>query len=237
MFYDKALTANKNRIEEITGKTMAVPLSYESYYHKYGLDHPALYMIPQEDPEYIYPVQWGFIPDWAVEDPYSFREKYDTLNVNDKTLFDNNTYNQSILRKRCLIISDGFFLTCEKNNTVQHHFWYISDESEISGRSIFMIAGVYNDFDPADDLYTAAIITTSVKPSFENFNSSQLKIPLVLDETFCDDSLMGKLDKPHVRELLRVGFTVEELCSHRVSEDLKNINIDTNRSYILNPDQ
>lgn len=72
-----------------------------------------MYVIPQENPKFITPLMWGFIPEWEsgerAEDYYKETIKYGSgLNATTEKLFTSQMFRKSALTKRCVVPVTGF---------------------------------------------------------------------------------------------------------------------------------
>lgn len=63
------------------------------------------------------------------------------------------------------------------------------------------------------------------------------RMPLVLDAHYYEDWLDEELSIPEVNELMAAGITTKSFGAYPVSNDLYKRNIDTNRPYIIKPEQ
>jgi putative SOS response-associated peptidase YedK len=222
-----SLFKDEEIIEEETGRDFAIQLEYQPQYHISGFGKGNLHIITQEEPNTIYPSDWGLIPKFAFEDPDSFKKKYNTLNARSESVFKSNTYKDSALNQRCLILVDGFFEPHHYKNKSQPYYCYLK------GKPLFAFAGIYTALD--DQLFSTALITVPANELFEKVHNKKKRMPLVLDSTFTETWIDSSNNQKHIEELMRVGFTLQEIKVHPVSNDLYKHDKETNTASILEP--
>lgn len=97
--------------------------------------------------------RWGLVPDWARDPAIGNR----LINARRETLADKPSFRDSFLRKRCLVIADGFYEWHEarKGNPKVPYYIRMRDHSP------FTFAGLWSRWRARDgeDLLTCAIVT------------------------------------------------------------------------------
>ena len=225
MCYATSLTKSADSIKETTGREFAVPLEYKEHFHINGFGKTQLHIITQDEPNFIYPANWGLIPDYAVSDPESFN--YNTLNARSEGIFKSNTYKKSAESRRCLILADGFFEPHHYKKKSQPYY------CTLEGHKLFLFAGLYNALD--DDLFTTSIITVPANDLFETIHNQKKRMPLVLDETFTEEWIKSDLNPSQVKDLMRVGFTTDDFRVYPVTNDIYKRGVETDKPEILEP--
>lgn len=227
MCYEAALTKPKHTVEEFFQKEFAIDLEYEPYYHLSGFSHPNLQIVKMDEPGYIYPASWGFVPQWGMKDIPAFRKKYNTLNTKSETLFSGLS-KEAGLHTRCLIIADGFFEPHHENGISIPYFCHIPSKEFKDGRALFVFGGIYSEIEKDADLYTCSILTMEANTFFSEVHNKKKRQPLILDEDCYDEWFDPNLKQANVLELIKHGFTAKEFNAYPVSRDLYKRNIDTN---------
>jgi len=212
MCYSKSLTREEHYIEEYFQRKFEIPLLYQPYYWASGFDHPNVFIIPQDVPESIWPSIWGLVPGFAMDNPEAFRQKVNTLNAKGETVFSTRSYRDSIAERRCLIIADGFYEPHHYNGISYPHYCKLRD------RSLFVFAGIYTKMD--EELYTCSILTVEANDFFAEIHNSKQRMPLVLDTEFEEEWIRPDLQKNHVEELIRAGFTKDEFEAYTVTRNM-----------------
>jgi putative SOS response-associated peptidase YedK len=227
MCYKASLFKEEKFIEEKTGRDFAIQLEYQPQYHINGFGKGNLHIITQEEPDVIYPADWGLIPKFAFKDADSFKKKYNTLNARSESVFKSNTFKESAQNQRCLILVDGFFEPHHYKGKSQPYYCYLQ------GKPLFAFAGIYTALD--DQLFSTALITVPANELFEKVHNKKKRMPLVLDNTFTESWIDHDNNQKHIEELMRVGFTSQEIKVYPVSNDLYQHNKETNTADILEP--
>jgi putative SOS response-associated peptidase YedK len=105
-------------------------------------------------------LQWGLIPFWAKDPKIGYR----MINARAETLASKPSFRNSLKKKRCLIVADGFYEWQKQGNRKTPMYLRLK-----SGKP-FGFAGLFDDWKSPEgkDVRTCAIITTSanqlVKP-------------------------------------------------------------------------
>lgn len=225
----------RKKREEITNRLeieAMLDTEYELFFHRSGFTHNNLQIIPNDNPSTLVPAAWGLVPDWATHDPLAFLKKYNTLNAKSETVLASNTYKDSIVNNRCLIIVDGFFEPHHENGVSIPYFCYQPTDRYLDGSDIFAFGGIYSKIE--ENSYSCSIITVPANPFFAEIHNLKKRMPLVLDEHYFEDWL-DDLNESQINELMAIGFTNKPFKAHPVSRDLYKRGIDTNKPYIIEP--
>ncbi len=225
MCYSAALRANVTTVQDHFKVAMQPEFQFEPYYHLNGFTHQNLYIIPQGRAGELVPAMWGLVPDYGVRDPQGFYKKYNTLNAKSETVFKSNTFKKSIWEKRCLIVADGFYEPHHKDKNSFPFFCQYPDEG------LFAFAGIYNDLDT--DVFSCSIITAAANPFFEKIHNKRKRMPLVLDRSFEQQWIQQDLEEPHIKELMKIGFTTKEFEAYPVTKAIYKRGVDTNTPEIV----
>ena len=122
MCYETSLTKKVEVIEENYEARMFIPELYKPWYNKSGFVNPNMFCIPMEDPQHIYPMEWGLIAPWGDKDIESFRLKYNTLNTKSETALKSPMYKNATRERRCLINSSYNFHELCTSTSVTTYF-------------------------------------------------------------------------------------------------------------------
>lgn len=218
-----SLAADKYSIEERFGAQFTVDLLYEPMYYIRGLKQENLFIVTEENPKEITPAIWGLIPENLIENPElmemrygdytSFIKNKKTFMADSEQLLTKRFYRNSTLKKRCLIICDGFYLGNKRDEEKGISYHYISDGN--GGRELFAIAGIYTNLD--SDLFTCSAINIQ---SNERFITIAKRMPLILKPKLESEWLKKELDKDGLRLVINYGFTPSLFQSHEVDGTL-----------------
>ena len=232
MCYETALTKKKKEVKENFNKDFANPEQYEIYYHRSGFTHPNLQIVKMNEPNTIYPAEWGYVPSWGMRDITAFRKKYNTLNIKSETLFQ-GVSKEAAFENRCLIIADGFFEPHKTAGNSIPYFCYIPTDKYADNRDLFVFGGIYSEVDDDTNQFTCSILTMEANPFFTEVHNVKKRQPLVLDEELYGEWFNPDLNEENVLELIKNGFTSKEFKAHPVSTDLYKRNLNTNKPYII----
>ena len=232
MCYETALTKKKKEVKENFNKDFANPEQYEIYYHRSGFTHPNLQIVKMNEPNTIYPAEWGYVPSWGMRDITAFRKKYNTLNIKSETLFQGLS-KEAAFENRCLIIADGFFEPHKTAGNSIPYFCYIPTDKYADNRDLFVFGGIYSEVDDDTNQFTCSILTMEANPFFTEVHNVKKRQPLVLDEELYGEWFNPDLNEGNVLELIKNGFTSKEFKAHPVSTDLYKRNLNTNKPYII----
>lgn len=232
MCYETALTKKKKEVKENFNKDFANPEQYEIYYHRSGFTHPNLQIVKMNEPNTIYPAEWGYVPSWGMRDITAFRKKYNTLNIKSETLFQGLS-KEAAFENRCLIIADGFFEPHKTAGNSIPYFCYIPTDKYNDNRDLFVFGGVYSEIEDDTNQFTCSILTMEANPFFTEVHNVKKRQPLVLDEELYGEWFNPDLNEENVLELIKNGFTSKEFKAHPVSTDLYKRNLNTNKPYII----
>jgi putative SOS response-associated peptidase YedK len=201
------------------------PSVYEPYYHLNGFDYGYVYIITQEEDEYIESAKWGLLPEEYTEDS-GFRKQFNTLNARSERALDSTMYREPLQERRCLILADGFFESKHVDSVTYPHFIrYKSYEP-------FAFAGVYNKHDEGE--FSCSILTTQANPFMAEIHNSKKRMPLILDSTYENQWLNKSLSDSEIKGVIDNSFTKELFEAYTVSKDVTNSRIKSNRLDILN---
>lgn len=232
MCYEVSSTKEKPEIQKYSKAEFEIPFEYEPFYQRSAFGYPNLQIIKMDAPDKIYPATWGFVPDWAMNNIDGFRKKYPTFNARSETILTSNTYKQSAIDKRCLIIADGFFEPHKLNNQSIPYYCYIPSKDYKDGRDLFVFAGLYSEMD--EFVYSCTIITKEANDFFAEIHNAKKRMPLVLDEGLKEEWFEEGLSDNQITELMFNGFTGKDFKAHPVSSDFYK-KVDTNKPYIIEP--
>jgi len=175
-------------------KTDIVELLKETLEEQYKITafvHPECPIIT--DNQNIETAKWGLIPNWIKDDAEAKKIKKMTLNARAETVFSLPSFRSSIMSKRCLVPSTGFFEF--------HHFgiekipYYIFLKNE----DIFSFGGIFDDWkipNLNETIKTFSILTVPANEFCEkihNGGSNPFRMPLIIarenEEKWLDNTL------------------------------------------------
>src|SRR5665213_3568037 len=111
-----------------------------------GFAHPKLPVITCEQPGKIELIEWGLVPNWVKDERTAIDMRNVTLNARSETLFEKPSF-RSILKKRCLILVNGFYEwqtnnAPAKRSKQQKTAFYIG----LKSNNLFAMGGLYDEW-------------------------------------------------------------------------------------------
>jgi len=237
MCYKSTLTKPLKSLVAYKKTPAKAPELYKPSYNIDGFAHPQILIIPQNDPNMLYPATWGLVPEFQLHDPKGFfREgKYNTLNARDDKVFTSNTYRKPIEEGRCLVFADGFYEPHEYLKKKQPYFCYIPEGDSIEDRELFTFAGIYTTHGEGE--FYVSLITVPANPFFSEIHNAKLTMPFVLDPSV-EDAWIQEGQSPNIiKDILKDGFTAKQFQAHAVSNLIysKTNNEEKDSEDILKP--
>lgn len=149
--------------------------------------------------------RWGLIPFWAKEPSIGNR----LINARGETVDQKPSFRHLLTRKRCLILTNGFFEWQKQGRRKQPYFISRKDQK------LFSFAGLW-DYWQSDEqaIYSCTIITTEANERIKPIHS---RMPVLLDgeqeQLWLDPSLT---DRDYIKSLL-VPFDEEAIDVQPIS--------------------
>jgi len=205
---------------------------------------PVLKRHPDEIDFDIVQMEWGFIPDankWPFietrEQLDKFRKgfvdsrgKFQQLTmlnaVSEELLLSNKIYREAALKRRCLILSTGFFdwrhifpknkRTGKPNKTAVKYPYHVT----VKDKEYFYMAGVWQpwtDADTGEYVESCAIVTTEAPKGhiMAKVHNSKKRMPTILTEDLAYDWLFKDLSEKEILETAGYVFdsNLMQACS------------------------
>ena len=158
--------------------------------------------------------------------------KYDFLNaVSEELLLKNKVYRQAALKRRCIILSTGFYdwrhifppnkRTGEPRKTPEKYPYRVM----IKGREYFWLSGIWNpwsDADTGEHVESCAIVTTKANLVMEQIHNSKKRMPAMLDDSRAFDWMFKSLDEKGISEIATWQMPWEELSYYSLAKGFLN---------------
>jgi putative SOS response-associated peptidase YedK len=177
-------------------------------YYDTGFNHPDIPVITHDKPDSLQLFGWGLIPFWVKDPKKAVELSNRTLNARGEEIFQKPSFRNSAVKKRCLILVDGFF---------EYH-WY-KDKSypfyiTMKDGLPMLLGGLWETwhYKPADMVRsTCSIVTTRANSLMEYIHnkpkgSEGPRMPLIIPGGGEKKWLMpveDKIDREEVQELIR----------------------------------
>src|SRR5450432_913722 len=194
----------------------------------------------------IVQMEWGFIPHYLKtrEDVFKMRNGYKdatgkfrpgiiTLNaVSEELLLPGKIYRDATLKRRCLVLSTGFFewrhiyptnkRTGQPLNTANKYPYFIS----LKDRGYFYMAGIWQpwtDKVTGEYVETFAIVTTNANKLMEQVHNSKKRMPTILNDDLAYEWLFGELDENRILEIAATQCPAEEMQACTIAKDFREV--------------
>ena len=153
--------------------------------------------------------QWGLIPSWAKDPKIGNR----MINARSETLAEKPSFRTPYKRRRCLILTDGFYEWRAEPGSQTKTPFYIHLKSE----KPFAFAGLWEAWSPNiddDPLLSCTIITTSPNALMETIHR---RMPVILEPDGYDQWLDPSDQSPTQLDGLLKSYPAEEMEAYPVS--------------------
>lgn len=113
-------------------------------------------------------MKWGLVPPWSKDTKIAHK----MINARSETIDEKISFKKPLQRKRCLILSDGFY-EWKKSGTEKQPYRF-----KMKNNLPFAFAGLWERWDKGDNpLFTCTIITTKANKLTEDVHD---RMPVIL---------------------------------------------------------
>lgn len=173
---------------------------------------PAVLDAASKKLEFLY---WGLVPGWAKD--ISIGSKM--INARSETITEKPSFKNAFLRRRCLILADGFYEWKRNSSTKTSIPYYF----QLKDRSAFALAGIYEIWQPPEggELWSAAIITSAANDLVAPIHE---RMPVILDQ----NTMWSWLRDLPVQDLknMLAPYSPEKMSAFEVSKKVNSGRID-----------
>lgn len=204
---------------------------FEPIYHSSGFTHPKWPVITSEENFVINQFSWGLIPFWVKANEQAKDIRISTLNAKSETVFELPSFRSIIERKRCLVLSDGFYEWKQVNKKKFPYHIGLKDTS------LFAFAGIYDrwiDKQTGEEVATFSILTTPANPLMETIHNTKKRMPLILPREIEQKWLDPTLTKEEIRNFF-VPFPEKDMEAYTVSKLITAQSENTNTQEVYKP--
>jgi putative SOS response-associated peptidase YedK len=151
--------------------------------------------------------EWGLIPFWAkdAESAEVIRKK--TFNARSETVFEKPSFKNSIMKRRCLIVADGFFEWKDVGGKKYPYYIKLKDQK------IFSIAGIYDIW---HDKRTFSVITTEANGLMAEIHNVKKRMPVILKRED-EEKWLSETPVEEIKSLM-VGYDEKFMEAYTVSK-------------------
>jgi len=161
-------------------------------------------------------IKWGFVPVFAKEEEKS---KTGIINAKAETLAERPAFRDSLAKKRCVILADGFYEWKKDGKTKTPMRILMKDEI------IFPLAGLWNTVVKADGtkVSTCTIVTTTPNGLVSQIHD---RMPAILTPEAEKVWLDPRVTDPRILLNLLRPFEEDAMKAYPVSDLVNHANID-----------
>lgn len=219
MCFHNKLSKTALQIENRFNAKFIEPELFQPIHHTSGFAHPKWPVITTEDTSVINQYGWGLIPFWVKSKDQVKDIRIATLNAKSETVFDLPSFRSSIGKKRCIVISDGFFEWQDVNkNKFPYHISVKSNE-------IFSFAGLFDswtDKETGEEIKTFSILTCEANPLMASIHNIKKRMPVILPKELEKDWLTPEMSKEDIKSFFKMypeddmqAYTISKLITSR----------------------
>jgi len=120
---------------------------------------------------------WGLVPSWVKDSASAGEIRMKTFNAKAETLAEKPSYRNSFSRRRCLVLTNGFYEWQTLEKAKIPYFIGLKDQQA------FALAGLYDqwtDKSTGEVLNTFTVITTRANPMMEEIHNLKKRMPVIL---------------------------------------------------------
>ncbi|MHA2059468.1 MAG: SOS response-associated peptidase [Candidatus Ranarchaeia archaeon] len=207
------------------------PKQFHRYYHVSGFTLPLLPVISDEHPKQIQMFQWGLIPFWVKSLDQANKMRARTLNARAETIHEKPSFRHAIMKKRCLIPSDGFYEWHHYRNKKYPHF------IRMQPPQTFAFAGIWDKWtnpSTTKELQTFSIITTEANALLAKIHNKRKRMPVILKPSDEQRWLDHKLSRKEIDTFL-IPYDPAKMMAHPISRLITTRYQDTNVPEVREP--
>ena len=217
MFYKLSNTASREEIEQELNVKFEFPNLYKPVSVINGLEESTLSIITNENPKKVSYAIWGLLPESLEENWEVFQKLTNTLNINIELQgVSENLFSDALNKRRCLIVTTGFFTTALHEGKMYPHHVYLKNHKP------FCIAGVYNRLE--DGFITCSIIIKKTHDELGEIPNLLGSKPVIFDSKDQVKWLNNNNSFDDLRELV-ASHQAMKYQSHPVSREFYFDNI------------
>ena len=173
----------------------------------------------ENDERTLTTLRWGLIPSWAKEASMGSR----MINARGETVAEKPSFRSAFKRRRCLILTDGYYEWKKVGSKKQPYYIRMRDEQP------FAMAGLWERWhgpkdEPLDEsLQTCTIITTAANAMCDEIHD---RMPVILDPNDFDLWLDTEMqDREPLENLLRT-HSGDDMVADKVSTHVNSVRND-----------
>lgn len=169
---------------------------------------------------------WEFIPPWvkSLKEQEVSRKKFNMLNAIGEELFVKKSYKDAALKRRCLILSSGFYewrhFRPENSKKDEAYPYYIN----LPGQEYFFIAGIWQpwtDRETGETMDTFALVTTKANSLMEQVHNKKRRMPTILPENLAFEWIQDGLSEQRITEIATYQIASSSMHAHPIHKEFR----------------
>lgn len=231
MCFNLSLQVDKHKIETSLNAKFKSDDSFEPFYFVSAFEHPTIPLKSSMNKDYLTPMQWGLIPNWAktYSDALKIRDK--TLNARFESMLQKPSFRISSQGNRCIIPASGFV---EWQHIGSKKIpWFISLKHD----ELMLLAGIYNTWtnpETGEIINGFSIITLPANPLLEKIHNTKKRMPAMLQPHQAEAWLDPGLKTSEYTQVIK-PMDQEFLKAYKVSPMVSNPSVNRNVPEVLKP--
>lgn len=182
-------------------------------YHINAFNFPKYPIITASDEIQVF--NWGLIPFWVKTEEDAEEMRKMTLNARAETIFEKPSFRESIMRKRCIVPSTGYFEWRHEESKKIPYYIYVKNES------IFSMAGIYDiwtDKESGRQHATFSIITTATNSLTDYIHNTKHRMPAILSPEDEEQWLNPELSRENIEYFFK-PYSSDEMGAYPIGND------------------
>ena len=186
-----------------------------TYYFVSGFSHPQLPVIKHDG---LFLFEWGLIPSWIKDDKEANDIQDMTLNTIGETVFEKQSFRNSITTKRCLLGINGFYEWRDVNKVKYPYFIHTKSND------IFSLGCIYEswtDKSTGEIRNTFSILTTPANTLMESIHNLKKRMPLILSREDEKRWIEPNLTHDQINELIK-PYAASDMDAYTVTQHVNS---------------
>ncbi|MFV0588705.1 SOS response-associated peptidase [Bacteroides reticulotermitis] len=166
-------------------------------YHVNAFNFPKYPIVTSSEEIQVF--NWGLIPAWTKTEKDAKDIRKFTLNARAETIFEKPSFRESIIKRRCIVPSTGYFEWRHEGGKKTPYYIFLKDEP------IFSMAGIYEswlDRSTGEVHNTFSILTTDSNLLTGYIHNTKHRMPAILSKVDEERWLNPLLPKEDISSLL-----------------------------------
>lgn len=169
---------------------------------------------------------WELIPSWitTIDALAESRKKFTTLNAIGEELFEKKTYKDAALKRRCLVLSSGFYewrhYRPEGSKKDIAYPYYIN----LPDQEYFFMAGIWQqwtDRSTGETMDTFTICTTKANSLMEQVHNKKKRMPTILPDYLAQEWIRDGLSQQRITEIATYQYPANEMQAYPINKDFR----------------